>query len=275
MRHANPCRAIGVALALTLSIVGCEDVLGGLGAGGSQGQAPADNSPPGTSVQIDAMQAIAQLVVDADGRAVAQLNVLTTDNGAIAALTGVSDAYVALGEDRRSLLTTAFVGTFGISMVGTSALLPARGEPVTFGYQVTDEAGEVTEVFATASMPTEALEAELPQTLIAFANEPLDVELLGWGDGGWAQVYAPDGSLTYSTIDASVGSADQSLAAVTAIGPPFVRLPRSAFPAPGTYQIELVSFGISDRTGDRLSGALGAWSWVGVGERVTLSYSVE
>jgi hypothetical protein len=101
------------------------------------------------------------------------------------------------------------------------------------------------------------------------------VELLGWGDGGWAQVYAPDGSLTYSTIDASVGSADQSLASVAAIGPPFVRLPRSAFPAPGTYQIELVSFGISDRTGDRLSSALGSWSWVGVGERVTLSYSVE
>ena len=265
----------GLACVLALSTAGCEDVLGGLGTGGARGDAPADNTPPGTSAQIDAMQAIAQLVVDPDGSAVAQLNVLTTDNGATAALTGVSDAYVALGEDRRSLPTTAFVGTFGLATSGGGTLSPERDEPVTFGYVVTDEAGAVTEVFATASLPSDPLVAELPQTLIAFANEPLDIELLGWGDGGWAQVYTADGTLTYSTIDPSIASAEASLAAVQAVGPPFVRLPRGAFPEPGTYRIELVSFGISDRTGDGLSNALGSWSWVGVGERVALSYTVE
>lgn len=266
-------RWTGAALCAALLVTGCEDLLG---TGGGDGGGAGGNGGPSTSGEVGAMQAIAQLVVLADDgdTTAAQLNVLTTIGDEVTALTGVSDAYLLVGEEERSLPTTAFVGTFGLT-TDADALRPASGDVVRFGYTVADTEGETYDVELAVTMPPLTLEAELPPSLIYFANEPLDLEVRNWADGGWVVVSDPSGAQTYSTVNVTVQAAPDSLASIRGVRGPIIRIPGEAFPVLGTYTIELVTMAIADAGADGVTPDLGAWSYIGAGQRITLDYTVE
>lgn len=274
LRFARPAPALLFALALS----GCGEL--GLGLGGT-GTETGGGGQTGTSAQIEAMHAIGQLIeLDeaSSSEFVAQLAVLTTSSGEVEALTGVSDAFVEIGGERRSLPTTDFVGIFELRFDGESEFAPVEGEEVRFGYTITNDDGEQTEVDASVFTPPPSLTAVLQPAQIYFANEPIELTIEGWDGGGWVQVVdvAADAP-TYSTLDSSLpGVVDQRTQLRDVETPVFV-IPREAIPVEGTYRIEIASLEVADAESapNQLTSGLGSYSWFGSGRRIALEVTVE
>jgi hypothetical protein len=126
----------------------------------------------------------------------------------------------------------------------------------------------VVQVETTA--PTESPILIFPQTLIYFTQEPLEIELSGWADGGWIQIANAAGELTYTTIDTELNATPAMLASILSMQPPTHVIPGTAFAEPGLYSIRVATFAISDD--EAVAQQLGEWSWFGVGR--TSSYQV-
>lgn len=266
---------LAVALALVaLGALGCDDILGGqVSPLGSDGEGTGDGVV--TTADLAGVQAFGTVVRDANGNVSARLDVLSL-SGEPHFVSGIANPTLSFGSTTVPLVTGASVGVFETNNTRAPALTYTPGGTYLFAFSAIDQNGDEYVYRSTATAAATEPNVELIDTLIRFAGEPVEVGLQSMSDGGILRVIGPAG-ITYDT--SAIGSL-QELAQVRsrmqAVVGPFETVPGTAFPAPGSYTLQVTSLDLADAAPTAADETeLGALSWFGGGVIVEVPLQVE
>jgi hypothetical protein len=269
-RFLRPLLAATFAVA-TLS--GCSELLGvDLGGGGGGGGGAGEPIP---ADDLEGVQAFGTVIRGTDGVVRARLDVVTM-SGEPRFLTGIIDPRLHIDDTSVPLATTGAVGVFETTSQRTSALRFAPDARYRFSFAILDDQGVEHAYEGTVVAPTSTPDIEVPDLLIRYAGEPIEVDLSGHADGGYLRVHGPAGVTFDTAAVRSLSELHQFRQYFARVSGPTFTIDGGAFPSPGSYRIEFTTLAIAG-PGPRASTSepLGALSFFGAGPTASVFVQVE
>lgn len=282
-RTGPPVTRLCLLFAALIATLGCGDEFGLRGPAGGGGTGGGGAPAPATTVSSGLVEVVG-LVLDVPTSAdvtttAAQLAIMAHDGNGLRYIGGVVDPTVEVDGTSFDLISTATAGVFAVTSRQAPDLVYAPGQTWTFRFDLVDDEGN-RYAFATAVETPEgdAIVDVVPEPIF-YAGDPVTLEVRDIADGGAVAVTPANDpfTATWSTFAwAGPSTIDAGRDALEAFSPPVVEIPGEAFPAPGTWRIEVHNFTVADAVpidGDH--APLGASSWLAAGRAQVVGLDVD